>query len=59
MILVFPMIHVEVLFEKSSVWTHYGWVIGVMIVGTIIEFYLIFYISLQSVHKVSELIHLE
>lgn len=59
LIFVFPMIYVDLLFEKSSVWIHYGWVIGVMTVGTLIEFYLIFYISLKSVHKVSKLIHLE
>jgi hypothetical protein len=59
LIFVFPMIYVDVLFEKDSPWVHYGWVVGVMAVGTIIEFYYIFLISLKAVHKVSELIHLE
>ena len=59
MIFVFPMIYVDVLFEKDSPWVHYGWVVGVMTLGTIIEFYYIFYISLKAVHRVSELIHLE
>lgn len=59
MIFVFPMIHVDVLLEGASVWVHYGWVVSVMAVATIIEFYCIFYISLKAVHKVGELIHLE
>jgi hypothetical protein len=59
LIFVFPMIYVDVLFEKDSPWVHYGWVVGVMAVATLIEFYYIFLISLKAVHKVSELIHLE
>ena len=59
MIFVFPMIYVDVLFEKDNPWVHYGWVVGVMALGTIIEFYYIFLTSLKAVHQVSELIHLE
>jgi hypothetical protein len=59
MIFVFPMIYVDVRFANESAWVHYGWVVGVMAVGTLIEFYYIFYISLKAVHQVSELIHLE
>jgi hypothetical protein len=59
LIFVFPMIYVDVRFANDSPWVHYSWVVGVMAVGTLMEFYCIFYISLKAVHKVSELIHLE
>ncbi|MES2661253.1 MAG: hypothetical protein V4689_21720 [Verrucomicrobiota bacterium] len=59
MIFVFPIIYVDVRFANASAWVYYGWVIGVMVVATAIEFYYLFYISLKAVHKVSELIHLE
>lgn len=59
LIFVFPMIYVDIRFANDAPWIHYGWVIGVMTVGTIIEFYCIFYISLKAVHEVSELMRLE
>lgn len=59
MVFVFPIVYVDVRFAKASAWVYYGWVIGVMVAATFIEFYYLFYISLKAVHKVSELIHLE
>lgn len=59
LIFVFPMIYVDVRFANEAPWIHYSWVVGVMAVATLIEFYCVFYISLKAVHKVSELIHLE
>ena len=58
LICVFPMIYVDVHLANASVWVHYGWMIGVLLVATAIEFYFLFYISLKAVHKVSELIHM-
>lgn len=55
---VFPIIYVDLLFSEATAWVHYGWAVGVLIVATAIEFYFLFYISLKSVHQVSELIHL-
>ena len=59
LIFVFPMIYVDVRFANDAPWIHYSWVVGAMAIGTLIEFYCIFYISLKAVHQVSELIHLE
>lgn len=58
LICVFPIIHVDVLLEKASVWKHYGWMFAVLVVATAVEFYLLFLISLKCVHRVSELIHM-
>lgn len=56
---VFPIVYVDLHFAESPAWVHYGWVIGVTIFATAIEFYYLFYISLKAVHEVSELIHME
>ncbi len=55
---VFPIVCVDVMLADASVWMHYGWVIAVLVVATVVEFYLLFYISLKAVHQVSELIHM-
>jgi hypothetical protein len=55
---VFPIIYVDLHFAYSPTVVRYGWVGAVTIVATAIEFYLLFYISLRAVHRVSELIHL-
>ena len=59
LICVFPIIYVDVRFASAPALVHYGWVAGVMVVATAIEFYYLFYISLRAVHQVSELIHME
>lgn len=59
LICVFPIIYVDLLFSESPAWVHYGWLIGVLVVATLIEFYFLFYISLKAVHQVSGLIHLQ
>ncbi len=56
---VFPIIYVDIRFADAPALVHYCWVGVVMVVATAIEFYLLFYISLRAVHKVSELIHME
>ena len=56
---VFPIIYVDIRFADASAWVHYGWVVGVTLVATAIEFYYLFYISLKCVHEVSELVHLQ
>lgn len=59
LIFVFPIVYVDLLLENASPWVHWGWVIGVTIAATLVEFYLLFYISLKCVHKVGELVHME
>jgi hypothetical protein len=55
---VFPIIWVDLHFTEAPFFVHYGWVALVTIVATAIEFYALFYISLRSVHQVSELINM-
>lgn len=56
---VFPIIWVDVHFEKAPFLVHYGWVALVTILATAIEFYCLFYISLKAVHRVSELLGMQ
>ncbi|ULQ51032.1 LBF_2804 family protein [Flavihumibacter fluvii] len=58
-ICVFPMIWVDLYYANAPFFVHYGWVAGVTILATAIEFYCLFYISLKAVHKVSELINMQ
>jgi hypothetical protein len=58
-IFVFPIVHVDVLLEDAPAWKHYGWMLAVLVVATLFEFYLLFVISLDCVHRVSGLIHLK
>ncbi|MBZ5858433.1 LBF_2804 family protein [Flavihumibacter profundi] len=55
---VFAIIYTDVYFTNAPFLEHYGWVALVTIVATGLEFYALFYISLKSVHRVSELINL-
>jgi hypothetical protein len=55
---VFPIIWVDLHFTSAPFFVHYGWVALVTIAATAIEFYALFYISLRSVHQVSELINM-
>jgi len=56
---VFPIIYVDIRFAEAPALEHYSWVGVVMVVATAVEFYLLFYISLRAVHRVSEFIHME
>lgn len=55
---VFPMIWVDVKFESTVWYIHYGWVALATIFFTLIEFYLLFLISLRSVHEVAEIVNI-
>jgi len=59
LVFVFPIVYVDLVLENSSPWIHYGWLVVVLVAVTLVEFYLLFYISLRCVHKVGELIHME
>lgn len=55
---VFPMIWVDVKFESTPWYIHYGWVALATIIFTLIEFYGLFLISLRSVHEVAEIVNI-
>jgi len=55
---VFPMVWVDVRYQSTPWYIHYGWVAIATIVFTLIEFYLLFLISLRSVHQVAELVNI-
>lgn len=55
---VFPMVWVDVEYQNAPWYIHYGWVAAATILFTLIEFYLLFLISLRSVHQVAELVNI-
>ncbi len=55
---VFPTVWVDLHFEKTTFFIHYGCVAVVTLVSIIIELYLLFIIALHAVYCVSELINL-
>lgn len=56
---VYPIVYVDLRFSSAQMGVYYTWMLGVLVGATAIEFYLLFYISLRAVHRVSELIHME
>ncbi|HTS43881.1 MAG TPA: hypothetical protein VMH01_05755 [Puia sp.] len=58
LILVWPMVYVDVLNQDKPWYIHYGWVAGVTVAGTAVEFYFLFLIALKAVQEVSELINI-
>jgi hypothetical protein len=57
-ILVFPIVWLDVYYAKAPFLIHYGIVIAATIISTIIEFYILFLISLKAVHEVADLINM-
>lgn len=57
-VMVFPIAWFDVKYANAPFYIHYGAVLLATIVTTIIEFYLLFLISLKAVHEVSELINM-
>ena len=57
-LLVFPIVWYDVKYATAPFLVHYGIVLLVTILTTIVEFYLLFLISLKAVHEVSELINM-
>jgi hypothetical protein len=57
-ILVFPIVWLDVRYANAPFFTHYGIVAAATIISTIIEFYILFLISLKAVHEVAELINM-
>lgn len=55
---VFPTVWVDVHFADKPFLVHYGWVVGITIVATAIEFYLLFIIALKAVYEVSDIINM-
>lgn len=58
LICVFPTVWVDVHFANESFLVHYGWVAGVTLVATLIEFYVLFLIALKAVYEVSDIINM-
>ncbi len=57
-ILVFPIVWLDVRYANAPFFTHYGIVAAATIISTIIEFYILFLISLKAVHEVADLINM-
>lgn len=55
---IFPSIWVDIHFSGNTILVHYGLLAGVTIVSVMLEFYVLFIISLKAVHEVSELINI-
>ncbi len=55
---VFPTVWVDVYFDNTPWYVHYGWVTVVTILSIALEFYLLFIIALKAVYEVSELINM-
>jgi hypothetical protein len=55
---VFPMVWVDVHYSEAPWYVHYGWLALITLIGTILEFYLLFLVSLKSVHEVAELVNI-
>ena len=58
LVCVFPTVWVDVYFANESFLVHYGWVAGVTLLATLIEFYVLFLIALKAVYEVSDLINM-
>jgi hypothetical protein len=56
---VFPIVWLDLQFANAGFWTHYGILAAAIIGFTLIEFYLLFLISLKAVHEVSAIINME
>ncbi len=56
---VWPAVWVDVYFSEASFWVHYGWLAGVTLLAIVIELYVLFWIALKSVHKVSLLVNMQ
>jgi hypothetical protein len=56
---VFPIVWLDLHFANAGFWTHYGILAAAIIGFTLIEFYLLFLISLKAVHEVSAIINME
>ena len=56
---VFPIVWLDLHFTNAGFWTHYGILAAAIIGFTLIEFYLLFLISLKAVHEVSAIINME
>lgn len=55
---VFPTVWVDIHFNDSPCYIHYGWVFGVTLISIAIEFYVLFLIALKAVYEVSEIINM-
>jgi hypothetical protein len=51
----FLSVYSDVYFEEANPWVHYGWLIGVTAVATVVEIYLLFLIALKTVYKIADL----
>ena len=58
LVCVFVTVWINLYFTGSPFLIHYGWVIAVTIIATVIEFYLLFIIALRAVYLVSEIINM-
>ncbi len=59
LVCVFPTVWIDLHFTNTRWYVHYGWVAGVTLISIIIEFYVLFIISLKAVYEVSEVINLK
>lgn len=57
-ILVFPIVWLDVRYTHAPFLVHYGIVFAATIISTIIEFYILFLISLKAVHEVAGVINM-
>ena len=55
---IYPTVWVDIYYSKSSLITHYGYLGIVTLVSIIVEFYLLFLIAIQVVHRVGEIINI-
>jgi len=58
LVCVWPTVFVDLLKENERWQIHYAWVFGVTVMSVVLEFYLLFVISIKTVHEVSELINI-
>ncbi|MGB4770096.1 MAG: hypothetical protein WBP58_01470 [Chitinophagaceae bacterium] len=56
---VFPIVWLDVHFANAGFWTHYCILAAAILGFTLIEFYLLFLISLKAVHEVSAIINMQ
>lgn len=56
---VFPIVWLDLRFSNAGFWMHYGILAAAIIGFTLIEFYLLFLISLKAVHEVSAIINMQ
>lgn len=59
MLAVIPVVWLDLKYANAPWTTHYGILAAAIIVTTLIEFYLLFLISLKAVHEVSNLINMQ